>query len=200
MELVIATRNKKKLGEIRYLLKGLSFKLKSLVDYKGLPEIIEDGVTFQQNAIKKSATIAQYLRKLTIGEDSGLEVLALKGRPGVYSSRYSGKDATDKKNNNKLLKELKNVPLKKRKAKYVCSVAICDSRKLLGVFNGECKGLITTKERGNAGFGYDPLFLIPKYNRTFGELGEEIKHTMSHRYRAFRKVRDFLLHYQRLNP
>ena len=199
MELVIATRNKKKLKEIKYMLKGLGFTIKSLADYNGLPEIVEDGLTFQENAIKKSATIAQYLKKLTIGEDSGLEIRALNNQPGVYSARYSGKGATDKKNNNKVLRELKKVPAKKRQAKYVCSVAICDRHRLLGVFNGECEGLITTQERGKAGFGYDPLFLIPKYSKTFGELGEEIKHKMSHRYKAFRKVRGFFLKYRKSN-
>lgn len=197
MELVVATRNKKKLEEIKYMLRGMGFTIKSLADYKDLPKIVEDGITFQQNAIKKSATIAQYLKKLTIGEDSGLEVQALGKRPGVYSSRYSGKGATDKKNNNKLLKDLKNVSLKKRRAQYVCSVAISDAHRLLGVFDGKCSGLITTKERGKAGFGYDPLFLIPKYNKTFGELGEEVKHKMSHRYKAFRKAKAFLEAYPR---
>ncbi len=196
MELVVATRNKKKLKEIQYLLKGLGFKIKSLADYKDLPKIVEDGFTFQQNAIKKSATIAQYLKKLTIGEDSGLEVKVLGNHPGVYSARYSGKGATDKKNNSKILKELKKVPSKKRCARYICSVAISDAHRLLGVFDGKCSGVITTKERGKAGFGYDPLFLIPKYNKTFGELGEEVKHKMSHRYKAFRKVRDFLAGYR----
>lgn len=199
MELVIATRNKKKLKEIKYMLKGLGFRIKSLADYDGLPEIVEDGLNFQENAIKKSATIAQYLKKLTIGEDSGLEIKALKNLPGVYSSRYSGKGATDRKNNSKVLRGLKSVPLKKRQAKYICSVAISDRNRLLGVFNGECRGLITTQERGKAGFGYDPIFLIPKYNKTFGELGEEIKHKMSHRYKAFCKVRDFFLKYQKSN-
>ncbi|MFC1709329.1 XTP/dITP diphosphatase [Candidatus Omnitrophota bacterium] len=197
MELVVATRNKKKLKEIKYMLKGLGFKVKSLADYKDLPKIVEDGFTFQQNAIKKSATIAQYLKKLTIGEDSGLEVKALGNRPGVYSARYSGKGATDKKNNKKILRELKNSPSKKRQAGYVCSVAISDKHRLLGVFDGKCSGVITTKERGRAGFGYDPIFLIPKYNKTFGELGEEIKHKMSHRYKAFLKVREFLTAYQK---
>jgi XTP/dITP diphosphohydrolase len=193
MELVIATCNKKKLEEIRYMLKGLNFKITSLADYDNLPKIVEDGLTFEQNAIKKSATIAQYLGKLTIGEDSGLEVDALNNRPGVYSSRYSGKDATDKKNNSKLLRELNKVPLKKRKARYVCSVALSSKHKLLGVFTGTCSGLIALKESGKAGFGYDPLFLIPKYNKTFGDLGEEIKHKMSHRHKAFKKVRRAIL-------
>ena len=178
------------------MLKDLNLKITSLADYDNLPEIVEDGGTFQENAIKKSATIAQYLKKLTLGEDSGLEVEALGNRPGVYSSRYSGKGATDKKNNKKLLKELENVPLKKRSARYVCSVAISDAHCLLGVFQGRCKGLITNRERGNAGFGYDPLFLISKFNKTFGELGEEIKHGMSHRFKAFQKALSFIKSYQ----
>lgn len=201
MELVIATRNKKKLAEIKYMLKGLGLKMTSLTDYKNLPEVIEDGLTFQENAIKKSATISQHLKKPTLGEDSGLEVKSLGNRPGVYSSRYSGKGANDKKNNKKLLRELKNVPLAKRQACYVCSVAISDAHKLWGVVEGRCNGLIAKEEKGNAGFGYDPLFLIPKYNKTFGELGEEIKHRMSHRYKAFVKARRFILaHHQRLSP
>ncbi|MDD5617807.1 MAG: XTP/dITP diphosphatase [Candidatus Omnitrophica bacterium] len=196
MELVVATRNKKKLKEIKYMLKGSGFKITSLADYKNLPEIIEDGLTFQENAIKKSATIAQYLKKLTLGEDSGLEVKALGNRPGVYSSRYSGECTTDKKNNKKLLRELKNVPLKKRQARYVCSVAISDAKKLLCVVEGNCSGLIAKKEKGSHGFGYDPLFLIPKYDKTFGELGEDIKHKMSHRYKAFVKASKFILRYR----
>ncbi|MBL7197963.1 MAG: XTP/dITP diphosphatase [Candidatus Omnitrophica bacterium] len=199
MELVVATRNKKKLKEIKYMLKGLNVRIKSLADYDNLPKIVEDGLTFKENALKKSATIAQYLKKLTIGEDSGLEVKALDNRPGVYSSRYSGKDATDRKNNAKLLKELEKVSLKKREARYICSVAISDKNRLLGIFEGRCKGLISKKEKGNAGFGYDPIFVIPKYNKTFGELGEEIKHRMSHRYKAFVKVRNFILAYQKSN-
>jgi len=197
MELVIATRNKKKLEEIRYMLKGLGLKITSLADYDNLPEIVEDGLSFQENAIKKAVTISQYLKKLTLGEDSGLEVKALNNRPGVYSSRYSGKGATDRKNNKKLLKELKGIPLRNRQARYVCSVAISDADKLVGVVEGTCSGLIATKERGSAGFGYDPLFFIPKFNKTFGELGEEIKHKMSHRYKAFVKARKFIHHYCR---
>jgi XTP/dITP diphosphohydrolase len=197
MELVVATRNKKKLKEIKYMLKGLGLNITSLADYDNLPKIVEDGLTFQENAIKKSVTISQYLKKLTLGEDSGLEVKALDNRPGVYSSRYSGKGATDKKNNKKLLRELKNVSLNKRQARYVCSVAISDANKLLGVVEGTCSGLIATKERGSAGFGYDSLFLIPKFNKTFGELREEIKHKMSHRYKAFVKARRLILGYRR---
>lgn len=192
MELVIATKNNKKLEEINHMLKGLDLKITSLADYKNLPKIIEDGRTFKDNAIKKAVVIAKHLNKLTLGEDSGLEVEALDNRPGVFSSRYSGKNATDKRNNKQILKELGKLSLKKRKARYACSVAISDGKKVVFCAEGYCRGLVAFKEKGKAGFGYDPLFLIPKYNKTFGELGEEIKHKMSHRYKAFRKIRKFI--------
>lgn len=192
MELVVATRNKKKLKEIKELLSDLNLKITSLLDYPDSPRIQEDGKTFEENAIKKAATIAMYFKKLTLGEDSGLEVKALKNKPGVYSSRFSGENSNDRKNNLKLLRELKNVPLKKRTARYKCSVAIADKNRLLGVFNGSCQGLIGFRSKGKAGFGYDPLFIIPKYNKTFAQLGQTIKHRMSHRARAIKKAKKIM--------
>lgn len=189
MDLIVATRNKKKLKEIKELLQDLGLKIISLEDFPNAPKIVEDGKTFDQNAIKKAATIAMYTGKLTMGEDSGLEVKALKNKPGVYSSRYSGEGATDRKNNLKLLRELKNVPLKKRTARYRCSIAIADKSRLITVVSGSCSGLIGFRSKGNTGFGYDPLFIIPKYNKTFAELGEKIKHTMSHRAKAIQKAK-----------
>ncbi|MFH1655829.1 MAG: RdgB/HAM1 family non-canonical purine NTP pyrophosphatase [Candidatus Omnitrophota bacterium] len=189
MDLVVATKNKKKLKEIKDLLKGLNLKILSLADFPRAPKIIEDGETFAQNAIKKAATIAMYTGKLTMGEDSGLEVKALKNKPGVYSSRYSEKGATDKKNNSKLLRELRGVPLKKRIARYKCSVALADKHRLISVVSGSCQGLIGFRCRGKSGFGYDPLFIIPKYNKTFAQLGLKIKHGMSHRAKAIKKAR-----------
>ena len=188
LELLVATRNKKKLQEIREILSGMKLKITSLADYKCMPCIVEDGRTFAQNAVIKASTIAQFTKKLVLGEDSGLQVRALGNRPGVYSARYSGIGATDKKNNIKLLKELKNVPMKKRKARYYCSVALADSRGIIGVVSGTCEGIIGIKPKGNSGFGYDPLFVIEKYGKTFAELGPEIKHTMSHRYKALKKL------------
>ncbi|MBM3248478.1 MAG: RdgB/HAM1 family non-canonical purine NTP pyrophosphatase [Candidatus Omnitrophica bacterium] len=189
MDLVIATKNKKKLKEIEELLGDLNLRILSLADFPRAPKIIEDGKTFDQNAIKKAATISMYTGKLTMGEDSGLEVNALKNKPGVYSSRYSGEDATDRKNNLKLLRDLKGTPLKRRAARYRCSIAIADKHKLITVVNGSCNGLIGFRSKGSTGFGYDPLFLIPKYNKTFAELGEKIKHTMSHRAKAIKKAK-----------
>jgi XTP/dITP diphosphohydrolase len=195
MELLVATRNKKKLQEIRELLVGLDLKVTFLADYNDMPEIIEDGKTFEANAAIKACTIAQYAKKLVLGEDSGLEVKALGNRPGVYSARYSGAGATDKKNNLKILRELKGVPLKKRAARYRCAVALADAKGLIGVVSGSCSGLIGFKSRGASGFGYDPLFVIEKYGKTFAELGLLIKHKMSHRFKALKKARGLMARY-----
>ncbi len=194
-ELLIATTNQGKLREIRDLLKDLPIKITCLTDYKGLPKVEEDGKTFAQNAIKKAATIALFTKKLTLGEDSGLEVKALKNAPGIYSARFSGENATDKKNNRKLLRSLRGVSLKKRQARYRCFVALVDNKKIIDVASGACDGLITTRGKGKNGFGYDPLFLIPRYKKTFGELDPAIKAKISHRARAFKKVKKILLNY-----
>jgi XTP/dITP diphosphohydrolase len=193
LELLIATKNQGKLREIRELLSDLDIKITSLADYPHCPEIVEDGKTFAQNALKKAATIALYTGKLVMGEDSGLEVKALKNRPGIYSARYSDPNATDRKNNLKLLRELKNVPLKKRQARYRCYAALVDATGIIDVVSGSCEGVITTKHLGKNGFGYDPLFLIPKYGKTFGQLPSEIKAKMSHRAKALKKLRKSLL-------
>lgn len=188
IELLVATRNRKKLREIRELLSDTDWRITSLEDYRDLPRIVEDGQTFAQNAIKKAATIAQYTKKLVMGEDSGLEVEALGNRPGVYSARYAGEGATDRKNNLKLLRELRGVPFKKRRARYRCAVALADARGLIGMVTGNCRGFIGFKPKGTHGFGYDPLFVVEPDGKTFAELGPEIKHKMSHRSRALKKA------------
>ena len=195
IELLVATRNKGKLKEIRELLADLPFKITSLADYDGLPEIEEDGKTFAQNALKKAATIALYTKKLTLGEDSGLEVKALDNRPGIYSARYSGETATDRKNNLKLLRELRGVALKNRQARYRCCAALVDRDGIIDVVSGSCQGVITTRSKGKNGFGYDPFFLIPQYKKTFGELDPAIKAKISHRARAMKKVKKVLKKY-----
>jgi XTP/dITP diphosphohydrolase len=195
MELVVATKNKKKLKEIEELLANTNIKISSLAHFPDAPSINEDGKTFLQNAIKKATTIAQFTKKPTLGEDSGLEVKALNNKPGVYSSRFSGPGATDRKNNLKLLRLLKNVPLKKREARYICAVALSDKNGLIFTGDGRCSGVIGFKSKGTYGFGYDPLFVIPKYNKTFAELGPKIKHTMSHRAEALKKLKKFILGY-----
>lgn len=200
-ELVVATKNKKKLKEIKdILLKGFHFKVTSLADYHNVPRIIENGKTFKKNAIKKALKIARFSNRLTLGEDSGLCIAALGGEPGVYSSRFSGKDKSDLKNNLKVLKLLEGIPWKRRKAYYVCAVALADEHGLLGVVEGKCNGTIGFTMKGACGFGYDPLFVIPKYKKTFAELGERIKHKISHRYRALEKARKIIQKYIEKHP
>ena len=194
-ELLIATRNKKKLKEIKELLGDLDIKISSLADYSDMPEIEEDGKTFSSNAIKKAATIAMYTKKLTLGEDSGLEVRILGNQPGVYSARFSGKGATYKKNNIKLLRMLKEIPLEERQARYRCFAALADRRGIVDVVSGSCRGFISLRSKGHNGFGYDPLFMVPHYGKTFGELSPDIKAKISHRSRALKKVRRVLKKY-----
>jgi XTP/dITP diphosphohydrolase len=193
--LVVATRNQKKLEEIRQILKGLGFKITSLADHPSAGRIIENGKTFQENAAKKAVKIAKFTGELTLGEDSGLCVKALGSAPGVRSARFGGRDKNDEKNNRKLLKALEGLPLKKRQAYYACAVALADKQGLLGIVEGRCSGQIAFTPKGHFGFGYDPLFLIPKYKKTFAELGPEIKHRMSHRFRALAKARKILEKY-----
>ncbi len=194
-ELVVATTNLGKLREIKELLKDSKIKITSLFDYPDAPRIEEDALTFAQNALKKAATIALYTGKLTLGEDSGLAVKALGNRPGIYSSRFSGINATDKENNAKLLRMLRGVPRSRRQARYICCAALVDSHRIVDVARGTCPGLITPRAKGRNGFGYDPLFLVPLYNKTFGELDPAIKAKISHRAKAFRKIRKVLEEY-----
>lgn len=194
-QLVVATKNKKKLFEIKDILKGIDLKLLSLDAYKDAPQVIENGKTFQENAIKKAVKFARFTGQLCLGEDSGLCVDALGGEPSIYSARFSGRDKNDIKNNLKLLRLLKDVPAKERKAHYVCVVALADRSGLVGVAEGNCSGLIDFEPKGRAGFGYDPLFYIPKYKKTFAQLGEKIKHKMSHRYHALKKAKRIIEKY-----
>lgn len=193
--LIVATTNKGKLREIKELLKDLPIKVKSLTDYKNLPRIIEDGKTFRANALKKALTISRDTNMLVLGEDSGIEVKALNNRPGVFSARYSGPNATDKKNNLKMLRELKGKPLFKRQARYRCVAALTEGDKIIAIVSGACDGLIAEHSAGKNGFGYDPLFFIPKYNKTFGQLDPVIKAEMSHRAKAMKKMTRVLVEY-----
>jgi XTP/dITP diphosphohydrolase len=195
MEIIVATKNKKKLREIKEIWEGLDLKITSLADYPNSPRIIENGKTFQENAQKKALKIAHFTGKLTLGEDSGLCVDVLGGKPGIYSSRFSGKDKDDAKNNLKLLKLLSGMPFKQRKAHYTCAVALADKNGLIATVEGKCRGYIGFELRGGSGFGYDPLFVIPQYQKTFAELGPAIKHQLSHRYRALEKARKVLQKY-----
>lgn len=193
--LVVATKNKKKLAEIKVILKGMDLKLVSLDAYKNVPRVLENGKTFQENAIKKAVKLARFTGEFCLGEDSGLCVDALDGAPGIYSARFSGRGKDDIKNNLKLLRLLKDRPAAERKAHYVCAVALADQRGLIGVVEGDCSGAIAFEPKGSAGFGYDPLFYISKYKKTFAQLGEKIKHKMSHRYYALKKAKRIIQKY-----
>lgn len=195
MTLVVATRNQKKLLEIKEILKGMNLTLLSLDAYKNSPKVIENGETFKENAVKKAVKLAHFTGELCLGEDSGLCVDALDGAPGIYSARFSGRDKSDIKNNLKLLRLLEDLPRAKRKTHYVCAVALADKQGLVGVVEGRCNGLIAFEPKGSAGFGYDPVFYIPKYKKTFAQLGEKIKHKMSHRYYALKKAKRIIQKY-----
>jgi XTP/dITP diphosphohydrolase len=193
-EVVLATRNAKKCAELRALLAPHAIAVRSLADYDHLPDVVEDGATFGENAAKKASQVAVALGRWTIGEDSGLQVDALQGAPGVYSARFSGAGATDASNNALLAARLADVGDERRGARYVCHVAIADPVGNVRLHVEEtCRGRITHEPRGTGGFGYDPCFLIPELHRTFGELSPLVKQQLSHRGRALRKLIPLLL-------
>jgi XTP/dITP diphosphohydrolase len=191
--LVLGTRNAKKRQEIEEILGDLGLELRDLSAFPAVPEVVEDGATFEANARKKAVEVAQALGQWALGEDSGLVVPALNGRPGVYSARYAGKQGDDAANNQKLLAELAPLPEEKRAAYYVCTAALADPKgEVHAVVEGRCHGRIVMEYRGSGGFGYDPLFLIPEFHRTFGELSSRVKHALSHRARALAQLRPAL--------
>jgi len=196
MLIVLGTRNSKKLEEIVEIigdLKSESLEFADLNRFPQAPEVVEDGSTFEANARKKASELAVALKQWVLGEDSGLVVPALHGRPGVQSARYSGKHGDDAANNAKLLAELAPLPEDHRAAHYVCALALADPHVQIHSFvQGYCHGTITRELRGSGGFGYDPLFLIPEYHRTFGEMSPRVKHAISHRARALEQLRPAL--------
>ena len=188
-EIVVATRNRDKVKEIRKILNDLNVRILALDGFRNVPEVIEDGKTFEENASKKARIISRFTHRLTVADDSGLEVDALGGEPGVKSARFAGREQNYNKNNAKLLKLLKGVPSRRRKARFVCVISIARDGKVLEVLRGTCSGRISLKSKGKTGFGYDPVFISPKYGRTFAELGPKIKNRISHRYRALERAK-----------
>jgi XTP/dITP diphosphohydrolase len=189
LRLVVASRNGKKAAEIRELLAPQGIEVVAISDFPNVPDVVEDGQTFAANAAKKASESARHISQWVLGEDSGLEVAALKGAPGIYSARYSGSGATDESNNAKLMAELIEVPTVRRDARYVCNAALSDPNGEIRLqVEATCHGRITTEPRGTNGFGYDPYFLIPEYHRTFGELSPCVKRRLSHRARAFERL------------
>jgi XTP/dITP diphosphohydrolase len=192
MELVLATRNRHKVSEILYILRGLNFIVRTLDDFPAVPEVTEDGATCRENAIKKARVVARETGRLALADDTGLEVEALGGRPGVYSSRFAGGKATFSDNRLKLLRELKGVPEPKRKALFRCIMALASPSLVLAVEEGVLPGRITARERGRAGFGYDPILLLPERKRTLAEMAPQEKNRVSHRARALAKMKRHL--------
>jgi XTP/dITP diphosphohydrolase len=185
--LVIATTNQNKLKEFQEILKDLDIEVRSLADFGPIPEIIEDGETFDENAYKKAWYTAKYLGLPAIADDSGLIVDALNGEPGVYSARYSGDNATDEENVTKLLSNLKGVENRKAHFQCVLSIAVPSGPAL--TYEGDCEGTIIDERKGDNGFGYDPVFYFKEYNKTFAELSSEEKHKVSHRGKALSQVK-----------
>lgn len=192
-KLVLGSRNRKKLQELHELLSDLPLRLTDLAEFPDAPEVVEDGETFEANARKKAATLAPVFHHWVLGEDSGLVVPALGGQPGVYSARFAGRQGDDEANNDLLLQKLAGLPNEQRSAYYVCTAALSDPNgRIVAITDGRCHGRIVGQRRGTGGFGYDPLFLIPEYHQTFGELSPRVKQALSHRARALAQLRPVL--------
>jgi XTP/dITP diphosphohydrolase len=187
--LILASRNRKKLREIAELLTGLNLELVSAADFPAAPEVEETGRTFAENAALKAGTVAAATGHWTIADDSGLAVDVLDGAPGVYSARYAGPQSDDRQNNEKLLAQIRDVPDERRGAQFVCCLALADPAGTIRVqVEGRCRGQLLHEPRGQSGFGYDPLFWIREYRKTFAELTLTAKSVLSHRARAFEKL------------
>lgn len=190
--IVLASRNPHKIEELKETLAGLGIGLKSALDYPELEEVVEDRPTLEGNALKKARCVFRETGLPALADDTGLEVDALDGRPGVYSARYAGEDATYEENLVKLLDELAGVKEKDRGAQFRTAVAFIDEEGEEHLFEGVCRGVIIESPRGSGGFGYDPVFLPEGFDRTFAELDSAEKHQISHRGRAIRQFYDWL--------
>lgn len=187
--LVIGTTNEHKGRELAQLLGPYGFQVQTLLDYPSALDVVEDGDSFAANARLKACQQAKHLRQWVLADDSGLEVDALQGAPGIFSARYAGDQATDEDNNRKLLNELNGLPGDQRGARYCCSVVLADPQGEVRAESwGACRGRIRTEPAGRNGFGYDPLFEIREYHQTFGQLGPQVKAALSHRARALRAI------------
>lgn len=186
--LVLATTNKNKVKEFREMVGDFPVEIKSVADFGPIPECIEDGDTFDDNAYKKALHTAKILGLPAIADDSGLAVEALDGAPGVYSARYAGENATDEENCQKLLKEMEGVKNRKAAFKCVLSIAVPSGPAL--TYEGSCEGTILEEKRGNSGFGYDPLFYFEEFGKSFAECNSDEKNRVSHRGKALAEVRE----------
>ena len=191
-ELVLATRNRSKVIELVALLGDLGITIRTLDEFPDAPDVVEDGDTCEANAVKKARAIAESTGLPAVADDTGLEVDALGGRPGVYAARYAGEDATYEDNCRKLLRELTGVPREQRTARFLTVAAIALPSDGIRVAQGTLEGVIAEEASGTLGFGYDPVFLIPELGKTLAQLSADQKNTISHRAKAFAKVREML--------
>ncbi len=188
MTIVLATKNQDKIREIREILSDLPVEFKTMANFPDMPDVIEDGETLEENAIKKAMEFHKFTGLPALADDTGLEVDVLNGAPGVYSSRFAGAEASYADNRKKLIEELKDISTEDRGAQFRCVVAFVDgSRKI--TTEGIVRGKILPEEQGNSGFGYDPVFWVPEFKKTFAEIDLEKKNAISHRGIAFRKMK-----------
>lgn len=190
--IVIATNNKGKAKEFKSLFNDYGYKVKTLHDFPEIGEIPETGNTFAENALQKASAISRELNTIVLADDSGLEVEALNNEPGIYSARYAGEHGNDQKNNEKLLKELKNVPKEERKANFHCTLVLVGPGRDPLFVEGNINGFILFSSKGENGFGYDPLFYIPSLEKSMGELTEAEKNKISHRAKAIKQLENHL--------
>ena len=192
MNIVLATRNKKKVEEIKRIVAGMPISLYTLNDFPGCPEVEEDGKTFEENAVKKAKAVSDYTNMPALADDSGLEVYALDGAPGVLSARYAGENTDDRKNLEKLLNEMRLVPDGKRGARFACCIALVFPDGMAETFTGYSEGSIGREPKGSNGFGYDPVFYPAGCKKTFAEMADAEKDSLSHRGAALKKLHEYL--------
>tara|TARA_B100000029_G_scaffold516824_1_gene635369 strand:+ start:90010 stop:90621 length:612 start_codon:yes stop_codon:yes gene_type:complete len=190
MTIVLATRNLGKISEIKALLPDVSIELAT--SFPDCPHPEETGTTFKENALIKALAITKFTQKIALADDSGLEVDALGGAPGIYSSRFAGAQANDRENIDYLLQTLNGIPISNRTARFRCAIALTTPDEKTWIVEGVCEGQILKESRGNSGFGYDPLFIPSGYKKTFGELDENIKNLISHRAIALRQIQHII--------
>ncbi|HZJ98724.1 MAG TPA: XTP/dITP diphosphatase [Tissierellaceae bacterium] len=192
-KLILSTNNDHKVEEIKKILIDMPIEVLSKNEM-GISnfEVIEDGKSLEENSIKKAKALADSVEYMVMADDSGLFVEALNGAPGIYSSRYAGEEANDEKNNIKLLDDLKDKAMEKRRASFITVIALITEEKEIFTVKGECKGYINFEAKGSNGFGYDPIFIPIGYDKTFAELGHDVKNKISHRAKALRAMQDLL--------
>ena len=190
---MLATRNPDKREELAALLGDLGIKIRTLADFPDAPEVVEDGDTCRANAVKKAVAIARHTGLPAVADDTGLEVEALGGRPGVHAARYAGERATYEDNWRKLIRELDGVPRQRRRARFITVAAVAMPSGKVEVAEGILEGVIAEAPAGTQGFGYDPIFVVPQLGKTLAQLAPGEKNRISHRARAFSKVREILL-------